>query len=246
MGDRVADPRPAARPERPAGRGLAPGRGRLRLQVRRPLLPVDQGLRPGERASTGSSRRAATSPASGRATTPSAACTRRPPTRCVRGAVDLETADHQGRSRTCSTRSASTASAPSPAAASGSGAPAPSPRDPAWRYLNVRRLLQLPRGVDPARHPVGGVRAERPRAVGPHPAQHLRVPHRRVAQGRAVRRAPPRRRSTSSATRRPTRRSPIDLGQVVCEIGIAPVKPAEFVDLPAGPVLRRHQPASAE
>ena len=34
----------------------------------------------------------------------------------------------------------------------------------------------------------------------------------------------------------------IDLGQVVCEIGVAPVKPAEFVDFPHVPVLRRRQP----
>ncbi len=68
-------------------------------------------------------------------------------------------------------------------------------------------VLQLPGGVDPARHPVGGVRAERPRAVGPYPAQRLGVPGQRVAQRRAVRRSSRRTPSTSSATRRPTRRS---------------------------------------
>ena len=34
----------------------------------------------------------------------------------------------------------------------------------------------------------------------------------------------------------------IDAGQVVCEIGVAPVKPAEFVIFRLAPVLRRHQP----
>ena len=34
--------------------------------------------------------------------------------------------------------------------------------------------VQLPRGVDPQRHPVGGVRAQRRRAVGPRPAHDRR------------------------------------------------------------------------
>ena len=34
----------------------------------------------------------------------------------------------------------------------------------------------------------------------------------------------------------------IDVGQVVCEIGVAPVKPAEFVIFRLVAVLRRHQP----
>ena len=101
--------------------------------------------------------------------------------------------------------------------------------DPAWRYLNVRRLLQLPGGVDPPRHPVGGVRAERPRRCGP-------------ASGATS----PRSWSTSGAAARCSARTPeeafyvkcdaetnppesVDLGRVICEIGIAPVKPAEFV-----------------
>ena len=33
----------------------------------------------------------------------------------------------------------------------------------------------------------------------------------------------------------------IEAGQVICEIGIAPVKPAEFVDLPPEPVQRRRR-----
>ena len=33
----------------------------------------------------------------------------------------------------------------------------------------------------------------------------------------------------------------IEAGQVICEIGIAPVKPAEFVDLPVEPVQRRRR-----
>ena len=45
-----------------------------------------------------------------------------PANEVIRGAVELETADHEERARTCSTRAASTASGRSPAAASGSTA----------------------------------------------------------------------------------------------------------------------------
>ena len=33
----------------------------------------------------------------------------------------------------------------------------------------------------------------------------------------------------------------VEAGQVICEIGISPVKPAEFVDLPPQPVHRRRR-----
>ena len=55
--------------------------------------------------------------------------------------------------------------------------------------------LQLRRGVDPRRHPVGRLRAERHPALGTRQADDHRVPAPRVAQRRAVR------------ARRPTRRS---------------------------------------
>ena len=44
--------------------------------------------------------------------------------------------------------------------------------------------VQLPRGVDPQRHPVGRLRAERRRAVGPDPAHDHRLPGQRSG-GRA-------------------------------------------------------------
>src|SRR5579875_1327742 len=47
--------------------------------------------------------------------------------------------------------------------------------------------VQLPRGVDPRRYGLGGVRAERPRAVGEDPPHDRGVPRERVAQGRPVR-----------------------------------------------------------
>ncbi len=81
MGDRDRDPRSAARTERPADQGMAGRQGRLRLEVRRAVLAVGQGRRPGHRARTSTCRRPASSPASGAATTTPAACTRLPRTR---------------------------------------------------------------------------------------------------------------------------------------------------------------------
>jgi phage tail sheath protein FI len=49
------------------------------------------------------------------------------------------------------------------------------------------QALQLPGGVDPERHPVGGLRAQRPRPVGPDAAHDQRLPGQRVAQGRPLR-----------------------------------------------------------
>ena len=101
--------------------------------------------------------------------------------------------------------------------------------DTDWRYINVRRLFNMvettivegtqwavfePNDVD---------------AVGRRQAHPQRLPARAVARRRAVRRSPPSRRSTSSATPRPTRRSRSTRASSIVEVGIAPVKPAEFV-----------------
>ena len=59
--------------------------------------------------------------------------------------------------------------------------------DPAWRYLNVRRLFNYLEESILAGHPVGGVRAQRRPPVVEHPAQRHRVPHRGVAPGRTLR-----------------------------------------------------------
>ena len=67
--------------------------------------------------------------------------------------------------------------------------------------------VQHGRDDDPGRHAVGGVRAERRDAVGRREAHAHRLPARPVARGCTVRRHAPTRRSTSSATPRPTRRS---------------------------------------
>ena len=56
--------------------------------------------------------------------------------------------------------------------------------DPDWKYVNVRRLLDLHREVDRRRPAVGGLRAECRSAVGARAAHDLELPHRRLAQRR--------------------------------------------------------------
>ena len=116
-------PRRAARPERPAGQGVAGRQGRLRLEVRDALLAVDQGHRPAARA-----RRAFVPPSGHMA----GIWARNDDTRGVHKAPanevdprrDLRSSSTSPRaSTTSSTRSASTASGRSPAGASASGAP---------------------------------------------------------------------------------------------------------------------------
>ena len=77
--------------------------------------------------------------------------------------------------------------------------------DPEWRYLNVRRLFNYLEESILLGDPVGGLRAQRPRPVGADPAHDQRLP-RSTSGARARCSAPrPTRRSSSSATRRPTR-----------------------------------------
>ena len=101
--------------------------------------------------------------------------------------------------------------------------------DPEWRYLNVRRLFNfIEKSIlngtswvvfEPNDH----------EAVGLGEAHDHHVPAPGLARRRAVRPAPRRRRSSSSATRRTTPPENRDTGILTVEIGIAPVKPAEFV-----------------
>ena len=59
--------------------------------------------------------------------------------------------------------------------------------DPEWRYLNVRRLFNFVEESILVRHQLGGVRAERPEAVGLGAPHGDDVPPPRVAQRCAVR-----------------------------------------------------------
>ena len=60
--------------------------------------------------------------------------------------------------------------------------------DPSWRYLNVRRLFNYIEESILERHPVGRLRAERPRPLAARQAHDQRVPAGRLAGRRAVRR----------------------------------------------------------
>ena len=65
--------------------------------------------------------------------------------------------------------------------------------------------VQLPREVDPERHQLGRLRAQRPSPVGQDPPDHRRLPGDGVAGRAPCSAPPPARPSTSSATTRPTR-----------------------------------------
>ncbi len=101
--------------------------------------------------------------------------------------------------------------------------------DPEWRYINVRRLFNYIAESIMAGHAVGVFEPNDERLWMQLKIERLELPHARRGASGALFGPTPNRRSSSSATRRPTRPSVIEAGQVVCEIGIAPVKPAEFV-----------------
>ena len=101
--------------------------------------------------------------------------------------------------------------------------------DPSWRYINVRRLFNYRRVVDRARHPVGRVRAQRPSPLGRACSAtigaflHRCLARRRASVGRPTQAFFVK---CDAETNPPDVR---DAGQLVIDIGIAPVKPAEFV-----------------
>ena len=221
------DPRLAARPQCPADQGMAGRQGRLRLEVRHALLAVVQGLRPPERLR---GLRAAERPhgrLSGRATTTAAGSTRRPPT------------------RSCAARSRSSSRSPRPSttqlnpvgincirAFPGRGIRIWGARtlssDPAWRYLNVRRLFNY----------VEESILEGTQWVVFEP-NDLRLWQRvkrtinafllRTWRDGALFGATPEEAFYVKCDAETNPPEVIDAGQLVVEIGIAPVKPAEFV-----------------
>ena len=108
-------------------------------------------------------------------------------------------------SRAASTRSASTASASFPGRGIRVWGARTLSSDPEWRYINVRRLFNYVSESIMEGTQWSGVRAQRREAVDPAADRGLELPDaRRGATGRCS--APrPSRRSTSSATPRPTR-----------------------------------------
>ncbi len=163
-----------AEPELAADQGLAGRPGRLRLEVRRALLPVDQGLRPG----VGRERLRPAERPRRRHLRPQRRHPRRPQGAGQRGHPRRHRPrdqHHQGRARRaqpgrrqlhpCVPRSRHPdLGRPHPVERAGVALPQRAP------------AVQLPRGLDPQRHPVGRVRAQRPGAVGEGAPQHRRLP----------------------------------------------------------------------
>ena len=157
-----------------------------------------------------------------------AASTRRRPTRSS-SAPTASASRSRRPSRAASTRSASTASARSPGRGIRVWGARTLSSDPEWRYINVRRLFNYV-----AESIMEGTQWS---VFEPNDQKlwiQLRIavvelPHARVAR-RARCSAP--RPSEAFYVKCDAETNPpevIEAGQVVCEIGIAPVKPAEFV-----------------
>ena len=101
--------------------------------------------------------------------------------------------------------------------------------DSDWRYINVRRLFNMVETTICRGHPVGGLRAERRRPVGGHQADAERLPARACGVpehlfGQSVDQA-----FYVKCDAETNPPESIDQGLLIVEVGIAPVKPAEFV-----------------
>ena len=101
--------------------------------------------------------------------------------------------------------------------------------DPEWRYINVRRLFNYRLRVDHARHAVERVRAQRPAALVRALRSNVGSFLTRVHRSGALFGASPAEAFYVKCDAETNPPEVIEAGQVVCEIGIAPVKPAEFV-----------------
>ena len=109
--------------------------------------------------------------------------------------------------------------------------------DPDWRFVNVRRLmLMIEKAHRRSRtqwavfepNDVGDARA----SCACRSTAFLR--HALASAAHAGRRDAPKRRSSSSATRRTTRPTTAANGRLIAEVGVAPVVPFEFVVLRVG------------
>ena len=136
---------------------------------------------------------------------------------------------HPERAGACSTRSASTASARSAPAASGSGAPAPWPATPTGATSTSAGCSTWSRRRSP-RAPSGPCSSRTTCRLWEGVKRTLNAFLRGLwSAGALFGAVASTRRSTSSATPRPTRRSRSTRACSIVEVGIAPVKPAEFV-----------------
>ena len=93
----------------------------------------------------------------------------------------------------------------------------------------------LPREVDRARAAMGGVRAQRRARCGRGSGAAIaQLPDRRLARRARSRGPSPSRRFFVSCDRTTMTQTDIDNGRLICVIGVAPVKPAEFVIIRIG------------
>ena len=221
------DPRPAARPAAAGDARVADERRRLRLQVRHALLPVAGGHGPDHPAADDG---AAVRP-HGRRLGPHRQHPRRPQGARQRGRAGRQRPrlpDHPRGAGRAQPQRASTASARSPAAASASGAPARSRAIPsggtstsaACSTTSPSRSWRGRSGPcsSPTTSGSGCGCGSRPRASSPAPGARARCSARRPTEAFFVK--------CDAETNPP---DVIEAGQVVIEIGIWPVKPAEFV-----------------
>ncbi len=221
------DPRHPSGAERAGGARVAhPGCG-LRLEVRRAVLAVGPGLRPG----VGHQQvRATVRPhgaVSGRATTTPAACTRRPPTRWC--GVRSRCRPRSPRpSTTCSTRWASTASGPSPAAESGCGARGRCRVTPSGATSTCAGSSTTSRSrSSPA--PSGSCSSRTTTQLWARIRRTISAFLVNEWRKGALFGTTPDEAFFVKCDDETNPAEGIDAGQVVCQIGVAPVKPAEFV-----------------
>ena len=101
--------------------------------------------------------------------------------------------------------------------------------DPEWMYVNVRRLfIFLEHSIDNG-DAVGRVRAEQRAALGQHPPHGRGLPATCSGVTGALLGAKPEEAYFVRCDRTTMTQNDLDNGRLICLIGVAPTKPAEFV-----------------
>ena len=104
--------------------------------------------------------------------------------------------------------------------------------DPLWKYVNVRRyFIYLEQSI--IRSAMGRVRAERRAALGSCAADRYGLPAEQLAHG-ALMGIKPEEAFFVRCDRSTMTQNDIDNGRLIAEIGVAPVRPAEFVIIRIG------------
>ena len=217
----------------------------LRLHVRRALPPVDRDPRPQRAARAGRAaaaarccRRPASWPASTPAATSSAACYKAPANEVVCGLTRFEMNINTGPQRGAQPGGHQRAALLRGPRQPGLGRA----HDELRPRVEVRQrppAVHLPRALDRQGAPSGRCSSRTASRCGATSA--ATVEDFLESSGATARcsAASPRRRTSSAATARTMTQNDLDNGRLICLIGVAPVKPAEFVDLPHRPVDRR-------